>query len=306
MSRRSVSILMRILILTMPLLLAWGCGSEQTSEEAADTTTVAVDSTEFAYVEPDTTAETWVSEPAPDSPEELRRKMRQVHDWYPMHKRRLDWALEDVDKISFFPDLGLGDEIQVALTARGGGGFPVGHAVRMKLAGKKTALVIRFLVDTLPGPRVQGEGVLGLLALHCSETLGRDLLFDREQSGTGRLDLEIYRDNIVSLDLACCGIPPAFTVDSFGDPGDTLTVMMVFEKRRQKYVVHILGPSLMKSIPGMGYKTFRTERGEFHKDMTEYPYMCTDNDPDYIGLFVGSQWRGRKSVREPVIRARIF
>jgi hypothetical protein len=242
----------------------------------------------------------------PDSPAELRRKLQQIYDWYPMHEERLDWALKDVDKVSFFSDLGLGDEIAVALTARGGGGFPVGHAVRMKLAGQRTALVIRFLVDTLPGPRVSGEGELGLLALHCSEALGRDLVFEREQSGTGRIDLQIYRDNIISLDLACCGIPPGFTVESFGGFEDTLAAMLVFEKRRQRYVIHVLGPDLIKSVPGLGYEMFRTERGEFHKDMTEYPYVCDDNSPDYIGLFVGSQWRGRKSVREPVIRVRIF
>jgi hypothetical protein len=308
MSHRSIQVLFQLLAATLVLTyVASGCGSEQTADETVEAVdSTAGDTVRAVEAEPEVSQASWVMSQPPDSPAELQRKIRRIHDWYPMHREKLDWMLKGITKVSYFSDLGLGDQTEIALPAEGKAGWPIGHSVQLELAGEKTALVIRFQVDTLPGPRVAGEGVLGVVALHCSETFGRDVVLEREQSGTGRFDLQVLRDDLVTADLACCDIPPTFLLRNYGDAGDTLAVMLVFEKKRQKYSIHVIGPGMTKTFPGMGYKLFRTERGEFHKDETDYPYMCRDLDPDYVRLFIGSRWRGRRSVREPILKATLF
>ncbi len=307
MSHRSVSNFWYLLSGAVLLMaLGFGCSSEQTAADGAKSTdslatdTTAVYNTDQAVPEP-----SWIITPSPDSPDELQRKIQKIYGWYPMHKERLDWMLKDVDKVTFYSDLGLGDRTEIVMPARPTTGWPVGHSIKLGLAGEKTALAIRLQVDTLAGPRAMGEGVLGLFALHCSETLGRDVTLEREQSGTGRLDLQMLRDLVV-VDLACCDIPPTFLLRGYGDFVDTLTFLVVFEKQRQRYSIHFLGPLMVKSYPGLGYKMFRTERGEFHKEETAYPYICRNDDPDYINLLIGSRWRGRKSISEPILKATLF
>ena len=95
-------------------------------------------------------------------------------------------------------------------------------------------------------------------------------------------------------------------LDGFGDIGDTLAMIITFDRTRGQYLTALVGPKHGRSYAGRSYVKFRTERGEFHKDMTEYPYMYETTDPGWVNLFLGSRWRGRKMSTEPILTARIF
>ena len=164
---------------------------------------------------------------------------------------------------------------------------------------------MRFELDSLPGERAQGEGILGLFAVHCSDVFGRDVELPRVHGNTGRFEL-LFLGNHLMAQLACCELPPTFSLGTYGAIKDTLALVVVFDTTRSKYIILLLGPRGGRAYPGYNYSRFRTERGEYHRDQEEYPYFCRGSELDYVNLFIGNCWRGRKSVREPVLRVRIF
>jgi len=295
---------------TILLTVGLAC-SEKTAEEntatSADSSAITPDSVAAPGTEDSAELLTDLSDVVlpPDSPEEFERKKQEIYSWTPQQPSRVEYPLRGVTKIVMWEDLGLGDQIEVILPQQGAGGWPVGHSVRLKLDDDLTTVAMRFIIDTLPGPRVRGEGFLGLFAVHCDTLYGKDIELPRTQTGTGRLDI-LYLFEQVMAQTNCCDIPPTFRLGSFGNLGDTLTLMITFDKTTTKYLTTIIGPHNGRSYPGRNYCRFRTERGEYHKDQKDYPYTYECSDPGYVNLFIGSRWRGRKTCLEPVLRARMF
>jgi hypothetical protein len=239
-----------------------------------------------------------------DSPEELKRDLEEIYSWYPDQASRLDYALRGVSNVVSFSDLGLGSPAKIEMP-RVRGDWPVGHSLRLKLDAEMTALTIRFVIDSLPGPRVSGEGYLGIFSIHCDTLFGRDVELPRTQSNTGRLDI-MYKFERLMSQINCCDLPPTAQFGSFGNFGDTVSVILTFDRNLTKYLTTIIGPYNGRSYPGRNYCQFRTERGEYHKDQDEFPYVYQCDDPEYVKLFFGSRWRGRKSSQEPILTTSLF
>jgi len=308
MFKRSL-ILPGMILLTALSLMLTGPGCSNNEEDTPATVAKEPGATESSAATDDTvtaavSSEQFIVTPPPERATTLLLKRQEIYDWVPGQMDRLTYALKDVTKIVMLPDLGLGNQLDVALPRRSEG-WPVGHSVRLKLDAYRTALALRFVVDTLPGDRVRGEGVLGIFAVHIGDSLGRDVDVARTQSGTGRLDL-VFRFNRVAAQLNCCDLPPTFMLDGFGDIGDTLCVIITFDRTNGQYLTTLVGPKHGRSYAGRSYVRFRTERGEFHKDMNEYPYFYETTDPGWVNLFLGSRWRGKKMSTEPILTARIF
>lgn len=240
----------------------------------------------------------------PDSPEEFQRKVSEIYSWVPEQSDRLEYPLRDVTRIIMFSELGLGEQLEATLPHTSQA-WPVGASLRLKLDDDKTAVAMRFHIDTLPGPRVRGEGLLGVFAVHSDTVFGHQVELPRTVTGTGRLDV-LYRFERLMAQNNCCEMPPTFQLGSFGTMRDTLILILTFDRTRAKYLTTIIGPLNGRSYPGRSYCQFRTERGEYHKDQDEYPYVYQCADPGYVNLFLGSRWRGKKTSLEPVLTARIF
>ncbi len=289
------------------LLLATACSNNDSDAPSTDSNQTAT--TEASTPAEDTLAgdasrDQFIVSFPPERAETLMLLRQEIFDWIPSMVDRLSYALEDVTKIVMLSDLGLGDQIDVTLP-RISEGWPVGQSVRLKLDANRTALALRFVIDTLPGPRTRGEGVLGIFAVHTGDSLGRDIDIARTQSGTGRLDMLFSYERVVAQ-LNCCDLPPTLILNGFGDLGDTLCVIVTFDRTNGQYLTTFVGPRHGRSYAGRSYVKFRTERGEFHKDVDEYPYMYETTDPGWVNLFIGSRWRGKKTCTEPILTARIF
>ena len=240
-----------------------------------------------------------------DSPESLQRKIREIQSWTPTQKDRLDFALKDVTRIVRFSDLGFGPKMEVAMPPQPSRNWPVANSVRLRLGREITAVVTRFKIDTLPIPRVRGEGFLGLMGVHGDTLTGRDVELQRTMASSGRVELQFIQ-NVLFGATACCNLPQNFALSRYGKSNDTLTMIFTFDPSTTKFMISIIGPTAGRTFPGFSYGLFRTERGEFHRDLQDFPYMYQNPDSDYVNLYVGSRFRGRKSQLEPVLRVSLF
>jgi hypothetical protein len=247
---------------------------------------------------------TLVDSPA-DTPESLRRKIRKVVSWTPKQEELVNSVFKDVGRIVTFADLGLGDQLEFAAPRTGSAEQPSVSSLQLVLGRIKTALVARFVVDTLPGPRVRGEGSVALIGIHGDTLFGHDVVLPRTQSSSGRLEF-VYLFESLYLQTCCCGIPGSYGIGRYGSFGDTLTAIFVFIPSIGMYSITLAGQDAWRTFPGYQYTVFRTERGEFHREMEGYPYLLKDRDPAYVNLYFGRGWRGRKSCHEPVLTVRMF
>lgn len=300
------SLILSTIILAVAL---FGTGCSNNNEDAPATDPDQTKATEVNTQTDDTlTTNTsqnqFIITPPPETAATMMLMRQEIYDWIPSQVDRISYALEDVTKIVLLSDLGLGDQIDVTLP-RTSEGWPVGQSVRLKLNAYRTALALRFVFDTLSDQRVHGEGVLGIFAIHSGDSLGRDIDIARTQSGTGRLDIRFSYERIVAQ-LNCCDIPPTLLLEGFADLGDTMCVIITFDRTNGQYLTTLIGPRHGRSYAGRSYVKFRTERGEFHKDVHDYPYFFETTDPGWVNLFLGSRWRGRKTSTEPILTAKIF
>lgn len=296
----------RLLIAVVFILLGSGLACSDNADQTTDKTSSDSSATVESVASADSSSGvdfSNISIPV-DSPEELQRDLEEIYGWYPQHASRLDYALRDVSNVVSFSELGFNPPTYIEMP-RQRGDWPVGHSLRLKLDAEMTAFTIRFVIDTLPGPRVKGEGYLGIFSVHCDTVFGLDVELPRTQSNTGRLDI-MYKFERLMAQTNCCELPPTFQLGSFGDFGDTITVVLTFDRSRTSYLTTILGPNNGRSYPGRNYCKFRTERGEYHKDQETFPYVYQCDDPQYVKLFFGSRWRGRKTSQEPVLTTRLF
>jgi len=289
------------LVFTVAIVLAAamaGCG--QKAEETAAVADTTIDTSAEVIAEP---FEAVVDLPA-DSPAELARKKQEIISWTPQQADRINYALEGVTRVVRFADLGLGDEAEFALPRQGSAGWPIVNSLRLKLGREKTALVVRFHIDTLPGPRVRGEGMLGLIGIHCDTLFGRDIELPRTAASTGRFEVLFLAEQLFAQ-LSYIGIP-TFALGRYGTIRDTMTLIFTFSPSRANYLISLIGPDAGRPFPGHQYDQFRTERGEFHRELKDFPYVYVAADSSYVNLFIGSRWRGRKSQLEPVLRLKMF
>ncbi|MCD6249673.1 MAG: hypothetical protein J7J98_04995 [candidate division Zixibacteria bacterium] len=298
-----------MILLTALTLILTGPGCSNNEDDTPATVTkepiATADSVAITDINvPAGSHEQFIVTPSSEKAANLLLKRQEIFSWAYKQVDRLENALKDVTKIIMFSNLGLGDQLYVTLPRRSEG-WPVGNSIRLKLNAHRTALALRFVVDTLPGDRVWGEGILGIFAVHCSDNLGRNIDIGRTQSNTGRLDL-VFRFEQIATQLNCCDLPPTFMLDGFGDIGDTLSMIITFDRTLGQYMTTLVGPKHGRSYGARSYVNFRTERGEFHKDMKEYPYFYETSDPGWVNLFLGSHWRGKKMSTEPILTARIF
>ncbi len=240
-----------------------------------------------------------------DSPESLQRKIREIRSWTPKQVDKLDFALKGVKRIIRFSDLGFGDRMEVTMPSEESKNWPIASAVRVHLGREMTAIVTRFKIDTLPGPRVRGEGVLGLMGVHGDSLNGRDIEIQRTMSSAGRVDFLFIRDILFGA-TACCNLPSTFALGRYGKASDTMTMIFTFDPSTTDYMVTVIGPLAGRTFPGFSYGMFRTERGEYHRELENYPYLCKDQDSSYVNLYVGSRFRGRKSQQEPILKVNMF
>jgi len=240
-----------------------------------------------------------------DSPESLQRKNREILSWTPKQADRLAYALKDVKRIIRFGDLGFGDRMEVTMPGEPSRDWPIASAVRVHLGREKTAIVTRFKIDTLPVARVRGEGMLGLMGVHGDSLTGRDIELKRTMASTGRIEFLFIRDILFGA-TSCCNLPSTFTLDRYGKARDTMTMIFTFDPSTTDYMVSVIGPEAGRTFPGFSYGMFRTERGEFHRELDNYPYVCKDQDSSYVNLYVGSRFRGRKSQQEPILKVNMF
>ena len=266
------------------------------SDSVADTTTPPVDTTVGFQA---------VIDLPEDTQESFQEKAREIMEWTPDQVSVIAYALRGVTRIVRFSDLGLGNELAQTMPRSFTTGWPVVQSVRLHLGGIKTAVVTRVSIDTLPGPRARGEGVTSLMGIHGDTLFGRDVVLPLTQAGTGRFELLFLKDNLFAQ-TSCCDIPPTFLLDRYGKIGDTLTLIFTFDPALKGYEISVIGQSAGRTYPGFVYDRFRTERGEYHRDMNEYPFKFQSQDPAYVNLFVGSCSRGRKSVLEPVLKVTLF
>jgi hypothetical protein len=257
-----------------------------------------------AVLKPQPTTPGTITLPA-DTPASLHRKIKEIESWTPKQVDRLNFALQDVTRIVRFTELGLGDRMEAALPRQSSTEWSGVNSVRLHLGKEKTAVVARFRVDTLAGPRVQGEGTLSVMGIHGDTLTGPNVKLERTMSSTGRLDL-LFPSGYLFAQLACCGIPPTFAMDRYGSFGDTVTLIFTFDPSETTYKVSLIGREAGRTFPGFSYGMFRTERGEFHRDLTEYPYLCNNRDSNYVNLYFGGAFRGRKSLLEPILKVDIF
>jgi len=289
------------LMFTIAIVLAAamaGCG--QKAEETATVADTTVDTSAEVMAEP---FEAVVDLPV-DSPAELTRKKQEIISWTPQQADRINFALEGVTRIVRFADLGFGDEAEFALPRQGSAGWPVMNSVRLNLGRERTALVVRFHIDTLPGPRARGEGMLGLVGIHCDTLFGRDVELPRTAASTGRFEVLFLAEQLFAR-LSYIGVP-TFALGRYGTIRDTMTLIFSFNPSRVNYLISLIGPGAGRPFPGHRYDRFRTERGEYHRELNEFPYVYETADSSYVNLFVGSRWRGRKSQLEPVLRVKMF
>jgi hypothetical protein len=297
-----------VLIISLTgLLIGPGCsgGGDEPPATVADQTAA----TENQAAPNDSAAvaalrEQFIVKPEPEAATTLMFKRQEIRMWAPKQIERIDYALRDVTRIIMYSELGLGDQLDVEL-APNSEALAVGQSIRLRLDADRTTLALRFVVDTLPGGRVRGEGTLGIFAIHADDNLGRDVDVNRTQTGTGRMDMQYKYDQVVGR-LSCCDLPPTFMLNGFANIGDTLALLVTFDRNLGQYLTTLVGPKHGRSFGGRSYVRFRTERGEFHKDMLEYPYVYETTDPGWVNLFLGSRWRGRKTSMEPILTARIF
>jgi hypothetical protein len=239
------------------------------------------------------------------SPERLKGEIARVASWTPKQVDRIDFALKGVTRIVHFAELGLGERLEAVMPRQATADWPTANSVRLALGKEKTAVVARFRMDTLAGPRVAGEGQLGVMGIHGDTVVGPDVKLARTMASAGRFEL-VYPSGFLFAQLACCDIPPTFGLDRYGRFGDTITLIFTFDPSLGTYTVSLIGREAGRTFPGFSYTTFRTERGEFHRDLKDYPYFCEKFDPAYVNLYFGSTFRGRKSQLEPVIKVDIF
>jgi hypothetical protein len=240
-----------------------------------------------------------------DSPEALQRKTREIMSWTPTQSKRLEFALKGVTRIVMFSDLGLGDRMDLVMPGTPSKDWPIGTALKLRLGREKTAVVVRIKIDTVPAPRVQGEGFLSIMGIMADTTTGRDIELQRTMGSTGRLDFFFKYDRITGAS-ACCDLPTQFGLARYGNVNDTLTAILTFDPAITTYLVSIIGPIEGRTFPGFSYSVFRTERGEFHRELNDYPYTFRTDDSSSVNLYLGSRFRGRKSQLEPVLKAVLF
>jgi hypothetical protein len=288
------------------VLLGCGCSNSAKEQESAETDSTALreDTVTAVAEEPSFNPDNYIFNFDLDSPSELAGDRREIYAWFPQHSDRLDFALKDVTHITFLQDLGL-EELNVGAPGRYLGGSTFGYSVRMNLPGEKTALAFRFVADTLPGLRAQGEGLLGLFGVHVSDLLGPQVEIDRLLASTGRLSLLFIKNYLMGA-MSCCELPPIFQMGLYGDLGDTVAVVVTFNRAAGKHIILVMGPNGSRAYAGHDYGAFRTERGEFHRDLSEFPYYYQSSDLTHVNLLLGFGWRGRRNVIEPILTARMF
>lgn len=291
-------------MLTAILCLAlWPTGCGEKSPETQGT--VKSDSLTVTTSQPAVQPFQAVVDLPKDTPAALQLKKKEVISWTPKQTEKVDFALKGVTRIIRFPELGLGDQLDVTLPRTPTRDWPVAHSLRLILGREKTAVVTRFILDTLPGPRTRGEGFLGLMGLHGDTIFGRDVELPRTTAATGRFEL-LYLQNYLYFQLACCDLPPTIGLGTYGKYKDTLTLIFAFDPSLANYTISVFGREAGRTYPGFYYHQFRTERGVFHQDLTTFPYVCLNRDSSYVDMFVGSRFRGRKSQAEPVLTAKMF
>lgn len=291
-------------MLTAILCLAFwpiGCGEKSPNTQA----TVKSDSVAVTTSPPAIQPFQAVVDLPRDTPQALSRKTKEIISWTPKQSEKLNFALKGVTRIVRFADLGLGDQIDVTLPRTPSRAWPVAHSLRLVLGREKTAVVTRFKIDTLPGPRVRGEGLLGLMGIHGDTIFGRDVELPRTAAGVGRFEL-LFLLNRLFFQLACCDLPPTIAMSSYGNVKDTLTLIFAFDPSLANYTISVMGRESGRTYPGFYYHQFRTERGVFHQNLTTFPYVCANRDSSFVDLFVGSRFRGRKSQTEPVLTVKMF
>lgn len=295
-----------VLILGLVSLSFWGCSSkEEVSENTeADGAVEKKDTATVVAEEPAIDPEDYVFEFAKDSREELTDDLRRIYAWYPKYGDKIDFAVKDVTHVTFLEDLKLG-EIACATPESSLGAAMPGHSIRMNLPGEKTAFAFRFVFDTLPRPRVPGEGYLGLFSPHCSDRFGPNVDLERLLASTGRLGMTMVSSHVLGA-MSCCEMPPTFRMDLYGDYGDTVAVVVTFNTKVGKHTILVMGPNGSRVYAGHHYGEYRTERGEFHRDLNTPPYYIVSDDFKHVNLLLGFGWRGRKSVSEPVLSAHMF
>ncbi|MEW5796664.1 MAG: hypothetical protein AB1772_09945 [Candidatus Zixiibacteriota bacterium] len=302
LARTAIPLVYLLVVVGATALFITGCGEEAAqTPPPADTAAVTADTAPISQ----TRLYQAVVDLPPDGTESLRRKRAEILSWTPKQADKIDFALKGVRRIVRLADLGLGDTVSFAAPRMPSSGWPIAHSVRLNLGREITALVTRFKLDTLPGPRVRGEGYLSLVGLHCDTTYGEYIELPRTGSGPGRFEL-VFLSNHLFVQLNCCGLPPTIGMARYGDVSDTLTLIYTFDPSRAGYSITLIGPEHGRTYPGFDYGLFRTERGEFHRDLQEFPYLCRARDSSYVNLVIGSRFRGRKSQLEPVLSVKMF
>jgi hypothetical protein len=283
--------------------LLTGCSKEETAEvktaEAADS---AVD-TPAQVVQAAPPVKTVIDVPVA-TPQVLRRRINEIISWTSGQADVLNSIMSDVARVVMFEDLGLGDQLEM-VAPRFGGEEPPVQSLQLVIGREKTAVVARFVVDTLPGPRVRGESAMGMMGIHGDTLFGRDVVLPRTQSSSGRFEM-VYVHETLFLQTCCCGLPGSYGIGRYGTFGDTLTAIYIFIPSIGMYSLTLAGQEACRTFPGYHYTVFRTERGEFHREVEGYPYLLRTGDSSRTNLYFGRAWRGRKTNLEPIIRIRMF
>lgn len=280
------------------ILAGLSCGQQETKSDA----TQAADSAAIA--------EAAAAFPAfdtlpPDSPGEFERKRQLLLATIPAQRQRIEFALKDVSRIVLFEELGLGDQMEVVAPTELTEGWPSGIAINRCFGGEITMLALRFVLDTLPEPRLPGIASLYLLGPQCVDQYGPDVMFSGLQSGQGAVTL-FFQHRMPYIETDCCEMGPQMALNGYGWFGDTLMALYIFKPERKEYAIQLLGPRSARGFPRYGYVRFRTERGGLHPELNEYPYLCSRADSGSVDLAIGVTRRQRLDQLEPRLRVTIF
>jgi hypothetical protein len=279
------------------------CGGNDQSEAGAsgDTSQAAPDSLR-------TTAATnpyAVDTSPPDTDQDFELKRSIIYGTVPSQHDRIEHALKGVDKIIMFKDLGFGEKMELTAPPTVTPGWPVGNSVHKNLSDRKTALAVRFVLDTLPAPRVPGSAVFKLLGAQCGDQFGPGVEIPGVQGSMGTLEI-YYRYNFPFVAVNCCEQGPQMGLNSFGIFGDTLLALFIFDPTRGDYTVQIIGPRGARGFPRNRYVSFRTSRGYLHPEASGFPYDCNRADSVSVDLAVGAMKRLKFDQMEPLLRVTLF
>jgi|GEM_PF-3161580 len=285
-------------------LAGFSCDKEKTEVGAGDTPGVTL-SEDTLTAGPDNVPFAIFDTVGPDSPGEFQRKRELLLATVPSQRSRIEFVLKDVSKIILFEELGLGERIELVSPASYTRGWPSGISCNRRWGNEKATLAVRFVIDTLPGPRLAGMSRLTLLGPHCADEYGPDITFPGLYAGQGAVTL-FFQNNMPYVEVACCDQGPQMALSGFGAFGDTLMALYTFDPQRLEYGIQLIGPRSSRGFPRFGYVNFRTERGGLHPEVADFPYVCQRTDSSSVDLTVGISRRQRFEQFEPRLRVTIF